>query len=170
MAAPQRGRRGMHAVPEVTGASGSPRRRRDVEPLAWWTLFAVLVGIGVYTQNWRLLLVALLVWSFYEIALVPTVCGISTRSGQFCAEPVRGRAFGHDPRHQKVKNDGLWALIGMNNPFHKAQGDGSPRDTGTHVAGTRRRTELVVKDRALLTLAGIGTIVALGGMLWGLFP
>lgn len=146
-----------------------PRVSRDVEQIAWWLMFAVLTAIGVFTWNWRLLLFTLLLWSFYEFCLVRTRCRVKTRQGFECVEPVRGRLFAHDERHQGPKNDGLWMLIGRKNPYYKPSISEPNRDTGVVLVSSRVRGRLDPQDRLIIYLATLGTVVALAGMFWGLF-
>ena len=124
----------MVSSPRKTSApprkSPRPRVNRDAEQIAWWLLFAVLAAFGLIQWNWRLLLLALLLWSFYEFCLVRTRCRVKTRQGFECVEPVRGRVFAHDPRHQDIKNDGLWNLIGRRNPRYNPKISEPNRDTG----------------------------------------
>lgn len=146
-----------------------PKISRDVEQIAWWLLFAVLVTVGLVTWTWRLLLLTLLLWSFYELCLVRTRCRVKTRQGFECVEPVRGRVFAHDKRHQNVKNDGLWQLIGRTNPHYTPRISEPNRDTGVVLVAPRIRHRLDKTDRYILYLAALGTVVSLIGMLWGLF-
>lgn len=98
-------------------AMGRRRRRRRESALVWWGAFAVL-AVGAYLlHSWRVALIGLLAWCLYEFLLVPTICRVMTRQGFSCREPVRGRLFACTSRHQQVKNDGLWRLVGMRNPF-----------------------------------------------------
>ncbi len=148
------------------------RRRvggRDAEQIAWWLLFAGLTVVGLLTWTWRLLLLTLLLWSFYEFCLVRTRCRVKTRQGFECVEPVRGRVFAHDRRHQDVKNDGLWNLIGRPNPRYTPRISEPNRDTGVVLVAPRVRHRLDKTDRYILYLAALGTVVSLAGMLWGLF-
>lgn len=149
----------------------SPRRRanRDWEQIAWWLLFAVLGTLGAVLPNWRLLLLTVLLWSGYEICLVRTRCRVKTRQGFECVEPVRGRVFAHDSRHQDIKNDGLWNLIGRRNPRYNPRIAEPNRDTGVVLVAPRVRHRLDQKDRVIIYLAALGTAVSLVGMIWGLF-
>lgn len=149
----------------------SPRRRtdRDFEQVAWWALFAALVTYGAFMPNWRVLLFTLLLWSFYEFCLVRTRCRVKTRQGFECVEPVRGRVFAHDARHQDIKNDGLWNLIGRANPRYTPRISEPNRDTGVVLVAPRVRHRLDKNDRYLIYLAAAGTVISLIGMLWGLF-
>ncbi|GAB2815435.1 hypothetical protein GCM10022221_11680 [Actinocorallia aurea] len=142
---------------------------QDVEQIAWWLLFAALAVFGVVTWSWRLLLLTLLVWSFYEICLVRTRCRVKTRQGHECIEPVRGRAFAHDAHHQGIKNDGLWQLVGRTNPFYKPKLSDPNRATGVVLVAPKIRHRLDQQDRYILYAAFAGLFVSLVGMLWGLF-
>ena len=59
------------------------------------------------TLIFGLVLLALLLWSFYEFCLVRTRCRVKTRQGFECVEPVRGRIFAHDHRHQDGSEDAV---------------------------------------------------------------
>ncbi|MDX6738295.1 hypothetical protein [Actinocorallia sp. A-T 12471] len=142
---------------------------QDVEQIAWWLVFAALVGFGVFTWNWRVLLFTLLLWSFYEICLVRTRCRVKTRQGNECIERVRGRAFAHNAAHQDIKNDGLWQLIGRPNPFYKPKLSDPNRATGVVLVAPRVRHRLDQQDRYILYAAFTGLVISLVGMLWGLF-
>ncbi|MCD0450260.1 hypothetical protein LO762_13810 [Actinocorallia sp. API 0066] len=142
---------------------------RDLEQIVWWLGFAALVVIGVYTWNWRLLLLTLLLWSFYEICLVRTRCRVKTRQGNECIEQVRGRVFAHDKRHQGIKNDGLWQLIGRTNPSYRPPVSDPNRATGVVLVAPKVRHRLSQEDRYILYAAFVGLVVSLVGMLWGLF-
>lgn len=163
----------MVSSPRKTSApprkSPRPRVNRDAEQIAWWLLFAVLAAFGLIQWNWRLLLLALLLWSFYEFCLVRTRCRVKTRQGFECVEPVRGRVFAHDRRHQDIKNDGLWNLIGRRNPRYNPKLSEPNRDTGVVLVAPRVRHRLDRNDRYILYLAVLGTVVSLVGMLVGLF-
>ncbi|GAA2721092.1 hypothetical protein [Actinocorallia aurantiaca] len=162
----------MVSSPRKTSApprkSPRPRVNRDAEQIAWWLLFAVLAAFGLIQWNWRLLLLALLLWSFYEFCLVRTRCRVKTRQGFECVEPVRGRIFAHDHRHQDIKNDGLWNLIGRRNPRYNPKISEPNRDTGVVLVAPRIRHRLDRNDRYILYLAALGTVVSLVGMLVGL--
>ncbi|MEO3785861.1 hypothetical protein ABGB12_21240 [Actinocorallia sp. B10E7] len=163
----------MVSSPRKTSApprkSPRPRVNRDAEQIAWWLLFAVLAVFGVIQWNWRLLLLTLLLWSFYEFCLVRTRCRVKTRQGFECVEPVRGRAFAHDRRHQDIKNDGLWNLVGRPNPRYTPKISEPNRDTGVVLVAPRVRHRLDRNDRFILYLAALGTAVSLVGMFVGLF-
>jgi len=146
------------------------RRRRWREPqYFWWIGFICLAGAAVFLGWWRLGLMLLLVWCLYEFALIPTVCRVVTRQGFSCREPVRGRLFACTRGHQQVKNDALWRIVGLPNPFRrKITGDPS-RSTGVVVYSPPVRGRLTVTDRALLVLASVGSLVTLVGTFLGLF-
>ncbi|GAB3277355.1 hypothetical protein GCM10027589_03140 [Actinocorallia lasiicapitis] len=149
-----------------------PRRSRagrDYEQLAWWTLFAVLAAAAVWTLSWRLLLLTVLLWSFYEVCLVRARCRVKTREGFECKEFVRGRVFAHDKKHQEVKNDGLWLMVGRPNPYYDENKQKGPRDTGVVLVAPRIRGRLARQDRVLIYLAFAGLVASLTGMFWGLF-
>jgi hypothetical protein len=157
-------------------ATGRRRRRRRESPLAWWALFAAVALAAWWTRSWRVALLGLLLWCLYEFVLVPTICRIMTRQGFPCREPVRGRLFGCGPAHQSMKNDALWRLVGLRNPFpgkreRAPEPEPDPEEeaeTGVLVVSDSVRGRLAENDRMMITLAGVGTLVAVVGMIYGL--
>lgn len=160
------------------GAMGRRRRRRRESALVWWGGFAAIAVAAWLLQSWRLALLGLLLWCLYEFVMVPTICRVMTRQGFSCREPARGRLFACKPGHQQVKNDALWRLVGMRNPFRKRRGTGKGsgpgpgsgeknRDTGVVVFSPVVRGRLAQTDRTLILLASAGTVVTLVGMVYG---
>lgn len=147
---------------------GRRRRRWREWRYAWWTGIAALLIVAVLLRSWRVGLLALLVWCLYEFALIPTLCRVMTREGFSCHEPIRGRLFACRPEHQRVKNDGLWRLVGMSNPFHRRVTGDPNRDTGVVVYSPTTRAHLAQNDRTILMLAGVGAFISLVGAIWGL--
>jgi hypothetical protein len=144
------------------------RRRRWREPVyIWWVAIAGLLVAAVLLSAWRLALLALLVWSTYELALNPTVCRVMTRQGFACHEPVRGRLFACTPAHQRVKTDSVWRAFGLPNPFRRPRQD-TQRDTGVVVYSPAVRARLAQNDRIMVTLAVSGAVIAIIGALIGL--
>jgi hypothetical protein len=141
------------------GKMGRRRRRRREPAYAWWVLFGALGAVAWLLRSWRVGLLVLLLWCLYEFCLVPTVCRITTRQGFWCVEPVRGRLFACTPAHQQVKNDALWWLIGLRNPFRKRQLPDTGRNTGVLVVSPVVRARLDQTDRIVLILAGGGTLL-----------
>ncbi|WP_433332754.1 hypothetical protein [Spirillospora sp. CA-294931] len=144
------------------------RRPRRESALVWWGGFAVLLLLAWWVGSWRLALITLLLWCLYEFLLVPTICRVMTAKGFSCREPARGRLFACGASHQEIKNEALWRLVGLRNPFAKAAPPDAERDTGTLVVSPELRSRLAQADRALLILAAVGTLVTLAGMLLGL--
>ncbi|TDD74518.1 hypothetical protein [Actinomadura rubrisoli] len=144
---------------------GTRRRRRRESALVWWAVFAAFAVAAWMLHSWRVALLGLLVWCLYQFLLVPTLCRIATREGHSCPERARGRLFACGPGHQRVKNDALWRLAGLRNPF-RAKGD-AHRDTGVVVYSPPVRGRLAPADRALVLLAAAGTIVTVAGMVYG---
>ncbi len=137
------------------------RRRRWREPgYVWWIGFVLLLGAALLLGSWRLALIALAVWCLYEFSLIPIVCRVTTREGFACGEPVRGRLYACSPAHQRVKNEALWGAVGLRNPFRRAATTDSERDTGVVVYSPPVRARLAQNDRYMLTLAAVGTVVA----------
>ncbi|WP_131742047.1 hypothetical protein [Actinomadura roseirufa] len=163
--------------PEATGTRrGTRRRRRRESALVWWALFAA-VGVAAWTLgSWRVGLLGLLGWCLYQFMFVPTLCRIMTRQGYSCRERARGRLFACGPRHQQVKNDSLWSLVGLRNPLRtraarRAQaetGGATKRDTGVLVVSPEVRGRLAPADVGLILVAVAGTAVTLVGMVYGL--
>jgi hypothetical protein len=138
------------------------RRRRWREPVyVWWIAIAALLLAAVLLSAWRLAVLALLVWCLYEFTLNPTVCRVMTRQGFACHEHVRGRLFACTPAHQRVKNDALWRAAGLPNPFSRPAPHDPNRDTGVVVYSPSVRARLAQNDRIILTVAGIGSLVAI---------
>ncbi|MDL4820842.1 hypothetical protein [Actinomadura opuntiae] len=147
---------------------GARRRRpRRESALVWWVLFAAVGVAAWYLHSWRIALLGLLGWCLYEFLLVPTLCRVLTRQGAPCVERARGRLFACTPSHQHVKNDALWKLIGMRNPFRRRPAADDERGSGVVVHSANVRGRLVPADRAMILLAGIGTIVTVVGMVYG---
>lgn len=148
------------------------RRRRWREPVyAWWAVFSLLGLAAVLTKSWRLALLGALLWCLYEFCLIPTECRVMTRQGFSCLEPVRGRLFACGAEHQHIKNDALWLLAGLSNPFHKPAPPPDPnRTTGMLVVSPRVRGRLSAGDRLVLGIASLLTLLAIVGMLAGLRP
>jgi hypothetical protein len=145
------------------------RRRRWREPgYVWWIALGALLVAAMLLDSWRLALMTLLVWSLYEISLIPTVCRVMTRQGFACHEPVRGRVFACSSTHQRVKNDALWRAAGLPNPFRKAAAPDPNRDTGVVVYSPAVRARLSSNERIILSLAGAGTLIATAGAVLGL--
>jgi hypothetical protein len=145
---------------------GRRRRQWRESVYVWWAVFAVLGVVAVLTKSWRVALLGLLLWCPYEFCLIPTTCRVMTRQGYTCGEPVRGRLFACGRRHQQIKNDALWRLAGLPNPFRKL----SPprpdpnRTTGVLVVSPPVRGRLVSSDRIVLTVASliaVATVVAI---------
>src|SRR4051794_2726544 len=102
---------GASDAPDSSARKGNMgrRRRRWREPgYLWWGAIAALLLAALLLGAPRLALLALLVWSVYELALNPTVCRVMTRQGFACHEPVRGRLFACSQAHQRVKTDSVW--------------------------------------------------------------
>ncbi|MFI0481834.1 hypothetical protein [Actinomadura sp. 9N215] len=144
------------------GARRLPRRE---SALLWWALFAAIAGAAWWSWSWRVALLGLLTWCLYEFLLVPTLCRVLKRQGHPCAERVRGRLFACGPSHQHLKNDALWRLIGLRNPFQRDAEDTDP-ETGGVVHSPYLRGRLTRPDRALILLAALGTIVTLIGTIY----
>ena len=145
---------------------GSRRLPRRESALLWWSLFAAFAAVGLWFQSWRIGLLGLLTWCLYEFLLVPSLCRVLKRQGHPCTERVRGRLFACAPDHQRLKNDALWRLVGLRNPF--GEDDDVPSgETGVvvHSAGVRGR--LTRADRVLVVLAALGTVTTLVGMVYG---
>ena len=137
------------------------RRRRWREPgYVWWIGFAVLIVAALLLASWRLALITLAAWCLYEFSLIPSVCRVTTREGFACGEPVRGRLYACSPAHQQIKNEALWGLVGMRSPFRRASAPDPERDTGVVVYSPPVRARLAQNDRYMLTLAAVGTVVA----------
>ena len=145
------------------------RRRRTREPgYVWWIAFAGLGVAALLLASWRLALFGVLLWSLYELTLIPTVCRVMTRQGFVCHEPVRGRLYACSPPHQQVKNDAMWRTVGLRNPFRRAPVVDPNRDTGVVVYSPAVRARLAQNDRIMLGLAAVGTLAATAGALIGL--
>ncbi len=138
------------------------RRRRWREPVyIWWVAIAALLIAAVLLSAWRLALLGLLAWCLYEFSLNPTVCRVMTRQGFACHEPVRGRLFACSSAHQRVKNDAVWRAFGLPNPFSRATHHDPNRDTGVVVYSPAVRARLAQSDRFVLTVAGVGSLLAI---------
>jgi ferric-dicitrate binding protein FerR (iron transport regulator) len=155
------------AAKAAKAAIGRRRRRRRESALVWWGVFAALVVAAWWLRSWRLALLTLLLWCLYELVLVPTICRVTTRQGFSCREPARGRLFACKPGHQQVKNDALWRLAGLRNPFRKAPETDPHRETGTLLVSPVVRGRLAQADRALILLAAAGTLITIVGMIYG---
>ncbi|GGQ12533.1 hypothetical protein BKA00_006521 [Actinomadura coerulea] len=152
--------------PPAARRGGTRRRPRRESALTWWAVFAAIAGLACWQHSWRLALLGVLGWCLYEFTLVPTLCRVLTPKGASCTERTRGRLFACGPAHQRLRNDALWRLAGLRNPFeHGPVGDES--DTGTVVVSSDVRGRLVPQDRALILLAAGGTVAALVGMVYG---
>jgi hypothetical protein len=144
------------------------RRRRWREPgYLWWGAIVALLVAALLLGAPRLVLLALLVWSLYELSLNPTVCRVMTRQGFACHEPVRGRLFACSQAHQRVKTDSVWRAFGLPNPLHRPPQDPN-RDTGVVVYSPAVRARLAQNDRIMVTLAVAGAVIAIVGALIGL--
>ncbi|MFI0450813.1 hypothetical protein [Actinomadura sp. 6N118] len=149
------------------GARGLRRRRRRESALVWWGGFAVLLLAAWWFRSWRLALIGLLLWCLYQFLLVPTICRVMTRQGYSCREPARGRLFACGAAHQSVKNDAVWRLAGLRNPFRKRPAPNAERETGVLVVSSEVRGRLAQTDRGLIILAALGTAVTIVGMVYG---
>lgn len=150
------------------GAMGRRRRPGRESVTAWWIGFAVLAGLAVWLRSWRIGLLALLLWCLYEFVLVPTICRLTTRRDLYCREPVRGRLFACTRAHQQVKNDALWRLFRLRDPFRARRPQPDPnRETGEVVYAAPVRGRLVRADRTVIMLATAGTVVTIAGMFYG---
>ncbi|GAA1872695.1 hypothetical protein [Actinomadura bangladeshensis] len=145
---------------------GTRRRPRRESPLVWWALFAAFAGFAWWLQSWRVALLGLLAWCLYQFMLVPTMCRILSQQGAACTERTRGRLFACGPEHQHLRNDALWRLAGLRNPFQRepARGDG---ETGVVVVSSDVRGRLTLLDRALILLAAGATIAVVIGTVYG---
>lgn len=120
-------------------------------------------------KSWRLALLTLLLWCLYEFCLVPTTCRVMTRQGFTCLERVRGRLFACTAEHQHIKNDALWRLTGISNPFRKPPPPPDPnRVTGVLVVSPKIRGRLAQTDRIVLTVATVATLATVVGTVVGL--
>lgn len=153
---------------------GTRRRRRRESALVWWALFAAFGVAAWMLHSWRVALLGLLAWCLYQFLFVPTFCRVMARQGFSCTERARGRLFACKPSHQQVKNDALWRLAGLHNPFRPkppkpAQGKGAQyhRDTGVVVFSPAVRGRLAFTDRVLILLAAAGTVVTIAGTVYG---
>ena len=146
---------------------GRRRRRWRESAYAWWAGFAVLGVASILLKSWRLALLTLLLWALYEFCLVPTACRVLPPQGPICAERVRGRLFGCSAEHQQIKNDALWRMAGVSNPFRKPPPPQPPPDrhrvTGVLVVARKARG-LEQTDRLVLAFATLATILAFAGM------
>lgn len=149
------------------GTMGRRRRRWRESVIAWWAGFAVLAGVAGWQGSWRIALLGLALWCLYEFALVPTICRIMTRQGFACREPVRGRLFACTRAHQQVKNDALWRLVGLRNPFRGQPEPDPNRETGQVVYSPSVRGRLAPADRAVILLAAASTVLTIAGMVYG---
>ncbi|QKW33661.1 hypothetical protein HUT06_06120 [Actinomadura sp. NAK00032] len=145
---------------------GTRRRPRRESALLWWALFAAAAGAAWWLHSWRVALLALLGWCLYQFMLVPTMCRVLSRQGAACTERTRGRLFACGPDHQRIRNDALWRLAGLRNPFQKGphQDEAGP---GVVVVSSDVRGRLTPPDRFLILLAAAGTVVVLVGMVYG---
>jgi hypothetical protein len=147
---------------------GRRRRRRRESVYAWWAGFAALGVASILLKSWRLALLTLLLWCLYEFCLNPTTCRVMTRQGYSCPEPVRGRLFACTAEHQHLKNDALWRLAGLSNPFRKPPPPPDPnRVTGVLVVSPKIRGRLAQADRIVLTVAALATVVTFVGVVLG---
>lgn len=143
---------------------GTRRRPRRESALVWWALFAALGGVAWWLHSWRVALLVLLGWCFYQFAVVPAACRVSTRQGAVCTERTRGRLFACCPGHQRLRNDALWRLAGRRAPFRKRP----PREEDeAGAASPDVRGRLALSDRLLILLAAAGTITVLAGLVHG---
>jgi len=145
---------------------GSRRRPRRESALVWWALFAAIAGAAWWLQSWRVALLGLLAWCLYQFMLVPTMCRILSQQGAACTERTRGRLFACGPEHQRLRNDALWRLAGLRNPFQKAPAR-DENETGVVVVSSDVRGRLTLTDRALILLAAAGTVGVLVGTVYG---
>jgi hypothetical protein len=143
------------------------RRRWREHPSVWWAGFAGLGVVAGLMRSWRAGLLVLVLWCFYQFCLVPTVCRIRTREGWSCTDPVRGRLFACTPAHQEVKNDALWRLAGLRNPFRTVRPPDPTRTTGELVVSPPVRARLAQTDRVMLALAIGGTLITIAGAISG---
>jgi hypothetical protein len=148
------------------------RRRRRREPVqAWWAVFVLFGVAAVLMRSWRVALLGVLLWCLYEFCLIPTTCRVLTRQGFSCPEPVRGRLFACARRHQQLKNDALWRLAGLRNPFRRLPAQPDPhRTTGVLVVSPRIRARLESGDRVVLAVAGLLTLAMLVGIVAAVRP
>lgn len=157
---------------EPAARRGTRRRPRRESALVWWVLFAAFAGFAWWLQSWRIALLGLLAWCLYQFMLVPTMCRILSQQGAACTERTRGRLFACGPDHQRLRNDALWRLAGLRNPFQKepAEPPRPPREdgeTGVVVVSPDLRGRLTLFDRALILLAAAGTVVVVVGTIYG---
>ena len=145
---------------------GTRRRPRRESALVWWALFAALAGAAWWLHSWRVALLVLLAWCLYQFLIVPTLCRILTQQGAACTERTRGRLFACGPDHQRLRNDALWRLAGLRNPFQK-EPSRDENETGVVVVSSGVRGRLTLPDRTLILLAAAGTVAALVGMVYG---
>ncbi|MFF4239432.1 hypothetical protein ACFYYL_26465 [Actinomadura geliboluensis] len=145
---------------------GTRRRPRRESALLWWALFALFAGAAWWLHSWRVALLALLGWCLYQFMLVPTMCRVLSQQGAACTERTRGRLFACGPDHQRLRNDALWRLAGLRNPFQK-EPHRDEAETGVVVVSSDVRGRLTSPDRLLILLAAAGTVVVLVGMVYG---
>ena len=151
---------------EPAARRGARRLPRRESALLWWALFAAFAGTAWWFQSWRIALLGLLAWCLYEFLLVPTLCRVLKRQGHPCTQRVRGRLFACASPHQRLKNDALWRLAGLRNPFQKPDEELDP-ENGVVVHSPNVRGRLTPLDRVLVLLAALGTIAAVVGMIYG---
>ena len=149
-----------------TARKGARRLPRRESALLWWALFAAFAGAAWWFQSWRIALLGLLTWCLYKFLLVPTLCRVLKRQGHPCTTRVRGRLFACEPHHQRLKNDALWRLVGLRNPFHRDDGEAED-ETGVVVYSAAVRGRLTPADRTLVILAALGTVATIVGMVYG---
>lgn len=149
------------------GTMGRRRRRWREPPYVWWIAMGALIVTALLAASWRLLLLALALWCLYELSLVPTLCRVITREGVSCREPVRGRLFACETDHQEIKKEVVLRLTRLRRSRTPTPAD-PQRDTGLVVWSPQSRGRLDHKDRTILVLAAIGTMVTLAGMVYGL--
>ena len=87
--------------------------RREAR-FAWWAAIGVLGACAVYVRTWQMWALAVLTWSFYELCLCPTTCGVAIGGSRPCHRAARGRLFAcaEVEGHQQLKTDALWRLSG----------------------------------------------------------
>ncbi|GAA0967205.1 hypothetical protein [Actinocorallia libanotica] len=131
--------------------------------IGWWSAIGLLCLVGWQQGNPALWGLAILVWGYYQMFAVPTLCGVETSRGTPCRFRAYGRlmACTREPSHDVDKRNVLLRLIGLGRPQRPitAPAAGRPRRAGSAAAMPAPPFEAASIESKQLFLAIVSIVI-----------